>query len=266
MGFRQVVAGSVFASVLATGAVAQLLNARERAQPSYDAGLAHMQNESFDAAVDSFRGAIIIDPSFEMAHYMLGRVQLMLRQYPAATNSLVKARDLFAAQANEHFDTKADQQRRRRELINEMTNEISRLQQARQTPQVQERIRQYTERRRQIQDADRESGLTPQQAVPAFVWLSLGSAYFRSGKLGDAEQAYLSAIATDSKMGEAHNNLAVVYMETGRLDQAEKSLKAAEKAGMRVSPALKDEIAKRKKNSQLPTPNSQRNLFETGSC
>jgi tetratricopeptide (TPR) repeat protein len=247
MGLRQVVAGSVVASVLVTGAVAQMLNARERAQPSYDAGLAHMQNEAFDAAVASFRGAIIIDPSFEMAHYMLGRVQLMLRQYAAATNSLVKARDLFAAQANEHFDSKADLQRHRRERINDMTNEISRLQQqARQTPQVQEQIRQYTERRRQLQDADRESGLTPQQAVPAFVWLSLGSAYFRSGKLGDAEQAYLSAITADSKMGEAHNNLAVVYMETGRLDQAEKSVKAAEKSGMRVSPALKEEIAKRK--------------------
>ena len=38
-----------------------------------------------------------------------------------------------------------------------------------------------------------------------------------------------------------------VYMETGRLSEAEKSLKAAEKTGFRVSPALKDEIAKRKK-------------------
>ena len=250
MSNRAVVAGCLAVALFCRWiAAAQALNSRERAQPSYDAGLAHMQNESFEAAVDSFRGAIIIDPSFEMAHYMLGRVQLMLRQYASATNSLVKARDLFAAQANEHFDTKADLQRHRRERINEMTNEIARLQQARQqTPQVQEQIRQYTERRRQIQDADRESGLTPQQAVPAFVSLSLGSAYFRSGKLGDAEQAYLAAIAADSKMGEAHNNLAVVYMETGRLDQAEKSLKAAEKSGMRVSPALKDEIAKRRKS------------------
>ena len=246
MSNRAVAAGSLAVALFSVDLAAQALNSRERAQPSYEAGLAHMQNESFEAAVDSFRGAIIIDPSYEMAHYMLGRVQLMLRQYAAATNSLVKARDLFAAQANEHFDTKADQQRRRRESINELTNIISQLQQARQTPAVQEQIRQYTERRRVIQDADRESGLTPQQAVPGFVWLSLGSAYFRSGKLGDAEQAYLSAIAADSKMGEAHNNLAVVYMETGRLEQAERSVKAAEKSGMRVSPALKDEIAKRR--------------------
>ena len=246
MSFRRMITGCLTVGILVTTTAGQALNARERARPSYDAGLAHMQNESFDAAVDSLRAAVIIDPTYEMAHYMLGRVYLMQRQYASATNSLVKARDLFAAQANEHFDTKADLQRHRRERINEMTNEIARLQQARQTPQVQEQIRQYTERRRQIEDADRESGMNPQQAVPAFVSLSLGSAYFRSGKLADAEQAYLAAIATDSKMGEAHNNLAVVYMETGRFDQAEKSAKAAEKAGMRVD-ALKAEIAKRKR-------------------
>ena len=246
MSFRKIVSGCITLGLLVTSVAGQAINARERARPSYDAGLAHMQNESFDAAADSLRAAVIIDPSYEMAHYMLGRVYLMQRQYASATNSLVKARDLFAAQANEHFDNKADQQRRRRESVNELTEIISRLQLRPQTPQIQEQIRQYTERRRQIQDADRESGLSPQQSVPAFVSLSLGSAYFRSGKLPDAEQAYQAAIATDPKMGEAHNNLAVVYMETGRFDLAEKSVKNAEKAGMRVD-ALKEEIAKRKR-------------------
>lgn len=246
MSFRRMITGCLTVWMLGATAAGQAINARERARPSYDAGLAHMQNESFDAAADSLRAAVIIDPTYEMAHYMLGRVYLMQRQYASATNSLVRARNLFAAQSIEHFDNKADQQRRRRELMNEMTNIISRLQQRPQTPQIQEQIRQYTERRRQIEDADRESGLSPQQSVPAFVSLSLGSAYFRSGKLADAEQAYLAAVATDSKMGEAHNNLAVVYMETGRLDLAEKSVKNAEKAGMRVD-ALKEEIAKRKR-------------------
>jgi tetratricopeptide (TPR) repeat protein len=230
----------------ASAVAGQALNARERARPSYEAGLEHMRTESFDAAVDSFRGAVIIDPSYEMAHYMLGRVQLMQRQYAAATNSLVKARDLFAAQATEHFDNKADAQRRRRDLINDMTNVINQLQMAKQTPQVQDQIRQYTERRRQLEDRDREV-LPAEQAVPAFVSLSLGSAYFRSGKFSDAEQAYLAAIAADSKMGEAHNNLAVVYMETGRLTDAERAIKSAEKTGFRVSPALKEEIKNRKK-------------------
>ena len=247
MSARQMITAGIAVVMFAATVSGQALNARERARPSYEAGLEHMRNESFDAAADSLRAAVIIDPTYEMAHYMLGRVHLMQRQYVAATNSLLKARELFSSQANEHFENKADAQRRRNDLINEMTAVISQLQQARQTPQVVEQIRQYTERRRQLQDRDREIGLPHEQAVPAFVSLSLGSAYFRSGKLGDAEQAYLAAIAADGKMGEAHNNLAVVYMETGRLDQAEKAIKNAEKTGMRVNPALKEEIQKRKK-------------------
>ena len=247
MSTRQTITGVIAVLLFAATATGQALNARERARPSYDAGLEHMRNEAFDNAIDSFKAAVIIDPSFEMAHYMLGRVQLMRRQYASATMSLEKARDLFAAQATEQFDNKAEAQRRRRNSINELTNLINQAQQARQTPQVQEQIRQYTERRRQLEDSDREHGISREQAVPAFVSLSLGSAYFRSGKLSDAERAYLAALAADSKMGEAHNNLAVVYMETGRLTDAEKAIKAAERTGFRVSPALKEEIKNRKK-------------------
>ena len=248
MSMRGLISGCIAVLMFVPTVAGQALNARERARPSYDAGLEHMRNEAFDAAIDSFRGAISIDPGYEMAHYMLGRVQMMTRQYVAATMSLEKARDLFSAQATERFSTKQDANQRRRELVDELTIIITRLEQSRnaQTPQVQEQIRQYTERRRQIQDLDRQSGITREQAVPGFVWLSLGSAYFRSGKLSEAEQAYSAAVATDRKMGEAHNNLAVIYMETGRLTEAERALTAAEKAGMRVSPALKDEIKKRK--------------------
>ena len=221
---------------------------RDRARPSYETGLEQMRQESFDAAATSFQAAINIDPSFEMAHYMLGRLRLMQRNYVASVQSLVKARDLFARQATERFTNKQEADSRRRGMINDMTNEISRLQQRPQTPQVQEQIRQYTERRRQLQDLDRQVGLMPDQAVPGFVSLSLGSAYFRTGNLTEAEREYRAAISADPRMGEAHNNLAVVYMETGRLDQAENALRAAERAGLKVSPALKDEIKKRRQS------------------
>ena len=246
MWSRQIIRASLAVTVLAATVEAQVPTARDRARPSYEAGLAHMQSEAFDAAVDSFQGAIRIDPQHEMAHYMLGRVQLMLRQYVAASHSLARSRELFAAQANERFTDKQEGDRRRRDSITELEKIISQLQTQKPTPQITEMIRQYTERKRLLQDYDRHSNMPVEQAVPGFVSLSLGSAYFRSGKLEDAEKAYLAAIATDSKMGEAHNNLAVVYMETGRLELAEKSIKNAEKAGMRVNPALKDEIAKRK--------------------
>jgi Tfp pilus assembly protein PilF len=217
---------------------------RERATVPYDAGMAHLRNEAFEAAIKSFQQAIDLDASFDMAYYMLGRTHMAVRNYVAAAVALAKCRDLHLAESSRMFVDKQERQRYRRDRVNELSGRISALQAGPQSFQVLEEIRQLQERKRQIEDADRE--IPADKAVPAYVSLALGSAYFRSGKLQDAEQAYLATVAADDKVGEAHNNLAVVYMETGRFDQAEKAVKAAEKTGLRVQQALKDEIKKRK--------------------
>lgn len=224
-------------------APAQQGTVRERARVPYLTGLEQMRNESFDAAAKSFAAAIGIDPDFEMAHYMLGRVHLARKQYPAAVQSLVKSRDLYLAQGSRQFANKQEGQRLRRERLSELDDLISDLQRASpMTFQIREQIRQMEERKRQVEDLDRAKDLTPDKIVPAFVSLSLGSAYFRSGRLPEAEQAYIAAVAADPKTGEAHNNLAVVYLQTGRYAQAKAALRAAEKAGVKVHPELKAEI------------------------
>jgi Tfp pilus assembly protein PilF len=79
-------------------------------------------------------------------------------------------------------------------------------------------------------------------AVPAFVSVGLGSAYFRQNRLADAEREYKAALDDDANAGEAHNNLAVVYMLTGRLDEAAREVALAEKTGFRVNPDLKKDL------------------------
>ena len=66
--------------------------------------------------------------------------------------------------------------------------------------------------------AEREPGpVTGQPSpVPSFVSLELGSAYFRLDRLADAEREFRAAIAADPKFGEAHSNLALVCLLTGR--------------------------------------------------
>ena len=76
--------------------------------------------------------------------------------------------------------------------------------------------------------------------------LSLGSAYFRSGRMAEAERQYKAAISADSQFGEAHSNLAVVYLETGRIKDAEPSIRATKKAGFRVNSPLEQAIRDRK--------------------
>lgn len=51
----------------------------------------------------------------------------------------------------------------------------------------------------------------------------------------------------DKRSGEAHNNLAVVYLETGRIAEAEESLQEAKKTGFKVNPLLEQAINDKKK-------------------
>jgi len=85
--------------------------------------------------------------------------------------------------------------------------------------------------------------------TPAEVSLALGSAYFRSGDLPSAEREWKAAVNVNSRLGEAHNNLAALYAMTGRKGDAQESVKQAEKSGFQVNPQLKSDIQKLPKES-----------------
>src|SRR6185503_11058412 len=92
------------------------------------------------------------------------------------------------------------------------------------------------------QARDRSVNVTVDATVPYFVPMALGAAYFRSGQFADAEREYKTAIDANPASGETHSNLAVLYLMTNRIDQAEQEIKLAEKSGYQVNPGLKDEI------------------------
>jgi Flp pilus assembly protein TadD len=132
--------------------------------------------------------------------------------------------------------------------MTELDEVIRSYQQGRQTMQTAQVLRNLQERRLQLQlHLERGANVSIDATVPAFVSLALGSAYFRLGQLADAAREYKAAIAADPKTGEAYSNLAVVYLETGRVEEAEKAVKSAEKTGFKVNPMLKDDIAAKKK-------------------
>ena len=228
---------------------------RERAKAPYEEGVEHFRKEAFESALKSFDQSIQLDSSFDMAHYMLGRTHMVLRNYAAASVALNRARELFQADSTRQFTNKQERQQVTRDRIRDLDQLIEDTRNAADLPanvtrrfSMLQDVRLYEERKRQLQDADRNEGMRSTTAVPAFVSLALGSAYFRTGKLPEAEQAYRAALAADPKVGEAHSNLAVLYMETGRLEEAERAVKEAEKTGLRVNPALKEEIEKRKRS------------------
>ncbi len=175
--------------------------------------------------------------------YGLGLASMRLKNYAEAIAAYLRCRDLYREQAGKQFSNRQDAQRYRQDRLTEIDEVIRQYQSGPQTASSQDRLRQLTQQRRDIQQyISRGNNLTVENAVPAFVHLALGSAYFRTEQWSDAEREYKTAIASDPKSGEAFNNLAVVYLQTGRAKEADEAIRSAEKAGFKVHPQLKADI------------------------
>ena len=83
--------------------------------------------------------------------------------------------------------------------------------------------------------------------TPPGVTLALGTALFQIGRIDEAEVEFRAALARDQRSGDAHHNLALVCTITDRLDEAEREIAAAEKAGVPIHPRLREEIDRRKR-------------------
>jgi tetratricopeptide (TPR) repeat protein len=230
-------------------ALAQPTGVRDRAAVHYKLGVENMKAEAWLEAEKAFGTAIDIDPEFEMAYYMLGRTYMAEKKFQQAAAAYEKCRAIYRQQDGRQFSNAQERQRNRDTRLREIDEVIRSYQSGPQTPAVADAIRQLQNQRRDIQEAMNRgaSTMTLSVSVPSYVLSSLGSAYFRMGKLADAEREYKAAVAVDARAGEAHSNLAVVYLETGRFDEAERSLKAAENAGFKVHPQLKEDIKNRRK-------------------
>jgi tetratricopeptide (TPR) repeat protein len=251
---RTTIACALTALMLASSAPAfqqraQSTMNRERARPSYTRGLDYMRAEAWPEAAKAFQEAIDIDPEFDLAYYWLGRVDMNMKKFTDAIAAYEKSHAVIAAEAGRHFSNQQERLRSRRERVAELDDTIRQMQGGPQSGQSQERLRQLQEYRRQLieQNERGTTNLTVDASVPAFLSLALGSAYFRAERFADAEREYKAAIEADPKAGEAYNNLAVLYLQSGRIEEAEKATKTAEKTGFRINPALKDAIAAAKK-------------------
>ena len=221
---------------------------RNRARTQNKLGWDYMKGEKFEEAAKTFQQAVETDPTFEMPWYGLGRAHMALKQYVSAISALTRCRDLYTAQIGRQFSNQQDAQRYRNDRVLELDEMIRQVQTGPQTRQTQEQLREYQDMKRRLQEViARDNTFTIDAPVPAWVSLSLGSAYFRSGKMADAEREYKAAIKANRTAGEAHNNLAVVYLETGRIDEAYASLQSAKKAGFNVNPQLEKAIVDKRR-------------------
>jgi Flp pilus assembly protein TadD len=166
---------------------------------------------------------------------------MALKRYPTAIQAFIGCREAYQKIIVLRQTNAMESDRRRDEEIRElqhfinaaMLGQIKGANEGNLAPQ-QNRLQELETLRR-----NRNSG-NPQ--VPAEVSLALGSAYYRNGQVQDAEREWLAATTVNSRLGEAHNNLAVLYLRSGRKKEAEDAVKAADRARFRVHPQLKEDI------------------------
>jgi Flp pilus assembly protein TadD len=217
---------------------------QSRAIQHLRAGQTALQREQWEDAEREFKRAIELDPLLELAHYGLGQTYMVTKRYVEAVRAYVATRDAFhhavgdqitnSVQAEQRLDDQIRALRDQRRAIESGRIRTSGTNTATALVQVDDQIRQLEGMRR------RNSAAAP--VTPAYISVALGSAYFRTNAFADAEREWRAALQVDPKIGEAHNNLAVVLMLTGRFDEAEREVALAEKTGHKVSDRFKDDL------------------------
>jgi tetratricopeptide (TPR) repeat protein len=216
----------------------------DRAKRHYESGWQLYRHEEFEQAVAAM-------PTFADGYYAVGRAEMAQRHFVNAIAAFTKCRDLYATNAGDDLVKQTDGTHRLDELIQEQQMVLQQLQSSFGKSQgqtsgqsaklIQNKIDQLVLAR------DRNQNVVLDVSVPFYVPLSLGAAYFRSNRFEDAEREFKAAIEANSKSGESHNNLAVLYMTVGRIEEAATEVALAEKTGFKVNPGLKEDLAARRK-------------------
>ena len=217
------------------------------ASDHFRSGMSALATEQYEKAEAAFQNAVLIDPLFDAAFYGLGQVYMATKRYSEAVRAYINSRDAFKASlAADKFDAEAADRRVRDQLqaSKDYGRQLQRMSQT-QSPSVVAAIERNKEEQRQLESRLGRSKGAASLPVPAGLSMALGSAYYRVGDIENAEREYLEAVRVDPAFGEAHNNLAVLYMLSGRLQQAEQAIGLAEKAGFKVNPRLKEDLKQR---------------------
>ena len=220
---------------------------RQEARQHYRLGQDALRGEHFDVAELEFQKAAKLDPTLELAPYGLGQVYMATKRYRQAVVAYQKCSEVFRANTATAAGDEMSRQQRIDDQIQLLEDQQRLLQSSpgRNPNSIGTRanLQQLQMQISQMKDLRHRTAGGP-EPTPPWISIALGSAYFRAGAMADAEREYRAAIAVDSKLGEAHNNLAVVCLLTGRFADAEQEIKAAEKSGFKVNPQLKDDLKK----------------------
>jgi tetratricopeptide (TPR) repeat protein len=197
-----------------------------------------MSSERFDKAAEAFTASIEKDPLLTIAHYQLGQAYMNLKRPASALQAYKGCLDAMEALHHLEESNKFEVDKQRQDTIHEMRAELNR------NLKIDPLKRTVIEQRVHEMEQEHTSTIGSPFRPPAFVLLAIGSAHFRNGDHEAAEAQWRAAVDANPNLGEAHNNLAVIYLQKGQKTEAENAVKLAEKNGFKVHPQLKEDIKK----------------------
>jgi tetratricopeptide (TPR) repeat protein len=201
----------------------------------YRTGQKWLVAERWERAITEFRAAARLYPLFTDAQYGLGQANMALQRY---TSAILAFQECLASARAIH----GLRDRARFEADRRILDEVSEIRDAiRRRSDADVRARRLDEYAATLLRG--RSILGQPFEPPAPVLLALGSAHFHNGDRGRAEYYWMEATRVDDALGEAWNNLAVVYASSGRGLEAADAIRKAERARFRVNPKLKETIA-----------------------
>ena len=237
----------VLALVLGAGAPAPSPNAGEAARvmafDRFATGRDALSAKRWADAETAFGEAVRLQPGLALAHYGLGQALMGQARYAEAADAFLSCRNVFA------LARRMDATKAREMEIRDLRDTLAALA-ARHALTADRFMEMQLEKR--LADLQKDT-LPSKPWVPPGVTMALGTAYFQAGAYDEAEQEFLDVLKRDPSSGDAENNLAVLYLAMGRFDEAEAAAARAEKAGVKVSPRLRDDIRQRRA-SPSPSP------------
>ena len=206
-------------------------------------GWDYMQSEQFENAVKAFQ-SVDRDRSERSrcrSTDSAARTSRSSSSSRRAARLIALPRRLISQQVGRQFTSQQEAQRYRQDRVTEIDEMIRQVQSGPQTLARQDQLRQVQEQRRQIQEyITRGNSVTIENAVPAWVSLSLGSALFPLGKLRMPKREYKAAISAD-RLDRAKRTAtsAVGVSRNGSFQRrAATRINAAKKSGFKVNPEL----------------------------
>ncbi len=203
---------------------------RRKAMDHYQKGEDRLRDEKWEQAAEEFRRAVELHPPFVLAHYGLGQAYMALKRFPDAVQAFSASRDAYYKVTA----LKIADRMRAADVNQQMVDEYRNLTGVDARGSTSKGVTTRLNVLRDLEQAKRLDDGNPEP--PAEISLALA---------GAAEKENRNALKSRPDYGQAHNNLAVIYMMTGRFPEARAAVERAEKTGFAVNPRLKEELERR---------------------